>query len=73
MLLSKMYFPQEQKPMSSNPIITIGIDTSNYTTSLCLVKNGEVIKNTRRLLPVAENERGLRQSDALFHHTKALP
>ena len=51
----------------------LGVDTSNYTTSLSLVKNGEIIKNTRRLLPVGENERGLRQSDALFHHTKALP
>ncbi len=51
----------------------LGVDTSNYTTSLSLVKNGKIIKNTRRLLPVAENERGLRQSDALFHHTKALP
>ena len=51
----------------------LGVDTSNYTTSLALVKNGKIVKNTRRLLPVAENERGLRQSDALFHHTKALP
>ena len=51
----------------------LGVDTSNYTTSLSLVKNGKIVKNTRRLLPVAENERGLRQSDALFHHTKALP
>ncbi len=53
--------------------IAIGIDTSNYTTSLSLIKDGVIIKNTRRLLPVAENERGLRQSDALFCHTKALP
>lgn len=58
---------------SKKSTITLGVDTSNYTTSLALVKDGEVIKNTRRLLPVAENERGLRQSDALFHHTKALP
>lgn len=53
--------------------LAIGVDTSNYTTSLSLVCDGEIIKNTRRLLPVAENERGLRQSDALFYHTKALP
>ena len=59
--------------MTNKSIITVGIDTSNYTTSLSIVKDGEVIKNVRRLLPVAENERGLRQSDALFHHTKALP
>ena len=53
--------------------IAIGVDTSNYTTSLSLIKDGAIIKNTRRLLPVAENERGLRQSDALFSHIKALP
>ena len=53
--------------------LAIGIDTSNYTTSLALVRDGVVIKNVRRLLPVAEKERGLRQSDALFYHTKALP
>ena len=27
----------------------------------------------KKLLPVAEGERGLRQSDALFMHTKRLP
>lgn len=51
----------------------LGIDTSNYTTSLSLVRDGKILKNIRRLLPVDENARGLRQSDALFHHTKALP
>lgn len=51
----------------------IGIDTSNYTTSLSLVYDGKVIKNVRRLLPVKNGEKGLRQSDAVFLHTKALP
>ena len=51
----------------------LGIDTSNYTTSLSLVCDGVVIKNVRRLLPVKEGEKGLRQSDAVFLHTKALP
>lgn len=68
-----MCFRQEQKKMNDFHFVTLGIDTSNYTTSLSLVENGKIISNTRRLLPVAENERGLRQSDALFHHTKALP
>ena len=54
-------------------IFTLGVDTSNYTTSLSLVCDGNIVKNVRKLLPVAENERGLRQSDALFHHIKALP
>ena len=51
----------------------LGVDTSNYTTSLCLVCDGEVVKSVRRLLPVKDGEKGLRQSDAVFHHTKALP
>jgi len=51
----------------------LGVDTSNYTTSLCLVCNGEVVSSVRRLLPVKEGEKGLRQSDAVFLHTKALP
>lgn len=68
----------EKKPYcgcadTGDKILTLGVDTSNYTTSLALVRGGTVIKNVRRLLPVGENERGLRQSDALFHHTKALP
>lgn len=53
--------------------VIIGVDTSNYTTSLSLILDGAVTANVRRLLPVAENKRGLRQSDAVFFHTKALP
>ncbi len=52
----------------------LGIDTSNYTTSLALVdEKGDVLANARMLLPVAEKACGLRQSDALFHHTRQLP
>lgn len=51
----------------------LGVDTSNYTTSLCISDGEKVIAEARRLLPVTEGERGLRQSNALFHHTKALP
>ena len=52
----------------------LGIDTSNYTTSAALCDSyGHVILNLKRLLPVKEGERGLRQSDALFAHTKNLP
>lgn len=51
-----------------------GIDTSNYATSVAVFDSDtfEVIKN-RRLLPVKKGELGLRQSDAVFHHTKQLP
>ncbi len=56
------------------PDLILGVDTSNYTTSLALVNiDGEVVFNEKKLLPVAEGERGLRQSDALFAHTKNLP
>lgn len=51
----------------------LGVDTSNYTTSLSLVCDGKVIADVRRLLPVKDGECGLRQSDAVFLHTKALP
>ncbi len=52
----------------------IGIDTSNYTTSVAVSdEDGRVLANIKRMLPVVEGERGLRQSDAVFHHTKNLP
>lgn len=52
----------------------VGIDTSNYTTSLALVDNvGELVANIKLPLPVRAGELGLRQSAALFEHTKNLP
>ncbi len=54
--------------------IILGIDTSNYTTSLALMyDDGELIANLKRPLTVKDGERGLRQSDAVFSHTKNLP
>lgn len=50
----------------------LGIDTSNYTTSVALFnENGEIIQ-FKKLLPVKSGEIGLRQSDAVFHHTSQL-
>ncbi len=51
----------------------IGIDTSNYTSSLSIVSDGKVIFNGKAPLPVKEGECGLRQSDALFAHVKNMP
>ena len=51
---------------------TLGIDTSNYTTSAAIF-DGEGGENAGRLLEVRPGELGLRQSDALFQHVKALP
>lgn len=52
----------------------LGIDTSNYTTSVS-VYNEETneIFQAKKLLPVKEGSLGLRQSDAVFHHTVQLP
>lgn len=50
----------------------IGIDTSNYTTSIAFL-NGQWGENCGKLLPVKQGELGLRQSDAVFAHIKSLP
>lgn len=51
----------------------LGIDTSNYTTSTALFDSstGEMLQQ-KKLLPVKEGQLGLRQSDAVFHHTAQL-
>ncbi len=52
----------------------LGIDTSNYTTSVALYDDvGNSIISKKKLLPVKEGEKGIRQSDAVFHHTVQLP
>ncbi len=52
----------------------LGIDTSNYTTSVAVYDSEEnKVYQTKKLLPVKQGELGLRQSDAVFHHTKQLP
>ncbi len=56
--------------MPGNKIL--GIDTSNYTTSVALYGDGEVVQK-KKLLPVKPGELGLRQSDAVFRHTQQLP
>ena len=54
--------------------ILMGIDTSNYTTSVALIyEDGELIANLKRPLPVKAGEHGLRQSDAVFAHIKNIP
>ncbi len=50
----------------------LGIVTSNYTTSSAVYDNGRIIQE-KQLLPVKPGELGLRQSDAVFHHTVQLP
>ena len=50
----------------------LGLDTSNYTTSVA-VFDGTSGENIGRLLDVPSGTLGLRQSDALFQHVKRLP
>ena len=57
----------------SNPRF-LGIDTSNYTTSMAVVDHhGVVVEDCRLPLRVAEAKQGLRQSEALFQHVQHLP
>lgn len=50
----------------------IGFDTSNYTTSIAYFDGSDGV-NCSQLLSVKPGELGLRQSDAVFQHTKSLP
>lgn len=55
-------------------MIFLGIDTSCYTTSVAAVdENGTLVAQQRKLLSVAEGERGLRQSEAFFKHVNNFP
>lgn len=51
----------------------IGVDTSNYTTSVACVSEEGIVFERRTMLSVALGERGLRQSDAVFQHVRNLP
>ena len=57
-----------------NMSVTLGIDTSNYTTSaaVCDSETAAYV-NSRRILSVGGGEIGLRQSDAVFQHIRNLP
>ncbi|MBQ8636959.1 MAG: hypothetical protein IJ423_03075 [Clostridia bacterium] len=51
--------------------IYLGVDTSNYTTSFAVC--GDVDRLVRKILPVPEGQRGIRQSDGVFMHIKQAP
>ncbi len=54
--------------------VMLGIDTSNYRTSLCLAQeDGRIVAEAKRLLKVKEGKRGLQQSEAVFQHVMNLP
>ena len=53
-------------------MLSLGLDTSCYTTSAALCGTEEEPVQARRLLPVPAGERGLRQSEAVFAHVRQL-
>ncbi|MBO4422305.1 MAG: hypothetical protein J5879_02615 [Clostridia bacterium] len=54
-------------------VSVLGIDTSNYTTSLSVCEDGAIVRNVKIPLKVQKGGVGLRQSDAVFSHTVNLP
>ena len=53
--------------------VSLGIDTSCYTTSAAFVdESGKVVAASRILLPVEIGQRGLRQSEAVFAHVRQI-
>ncbi len=53
--------------------IWLGVDTSNYTTSVCAIAEDNKYFSIKRPLYVKPSEKGVRQSDAVFMHVKNLP
>lgn len=54
--------------------VFLGIDTSNYRTSLAAADSeGNVLSEVSLLLDVPQGKRGLRQSEAFFMHSNRLP
>lgn len=52
----------------------LGIDTSCYTTSVCLVdEQWNILADARRILAVKDGGRGLSQSNMVYQHTRNLP
>ena len=55
-------------------MIYLGIDTSNYKTSIAAVDDdGRILSDISEYLEVRLGERGLRQSEAFFKHSNKLP
>lgn len=52
----------------------LGLDTSCYTTSLAILDEaGKLVRDWRKMLQVKDGEKGLRQSEAFFQHSKNIP
>lgn len=52
----------------------LGIDTSNYTSSIAVINDDGIIMEDRRIiLEVPNGKSGLRQQEAVFPHVKNIP
>ena len=73
-LLLTPYLEKSQKAYKDMNKLYLGIDTSNYRTSVAAVDSeGNVLTQKAVLLDVPEGKRGLRQSEAFFMHSNRLP
>ncbi len=54
-------------------VTVLGIDTSNYTTSLSVCRDEEIVQNIKLPVTVKSGGVGVRQNDAVFLHTVNLP
>lgn len=54
-------------------MISLGIDTSCYTTSLAVLEDDKIRFEKRVMLTVKKGTVGLRQADAFFQHVQNLP
>ncbi len=55
-------------------MLTLGFDTSNYTTSVAAVgEDGSLLGEARQILSVKPGRCGLQQSEMVFQHTRNLP
>lgn len=52
--------------------VSLGIDTSCYTTSVACADDRSIVFEKRAMLSVPFGNRGMRQSDGLFQHIKQL-
>ncbi len=60
--------------MTVMPDLYLGIDTSNYKTSVAVTDaSNDIVFAKSEYLEVPEGSRGLRQSDAFFRHSCRLP
>jgi N6-L-threonylcarbamoyladenine synthase len=59
--------------MSGSNRYALGLDTSAYTASVALVGQSGLVREARRMVAVPAGKRGVRPSEALFHHVQALP